>query len=43
MLKKEKKIRLDSMPHDVYKKYEELSYNFCQENNMFYETQEEIQ
>ena len=27
----------------MHRKYEELSENFCVENNMWYETQEEIQ
>lgn len=42
-LKKLKEIKVDSLPRDVHKKYEELSLNFCVENNMWYETQEEIQ
>lgn len=42
-LKKRKNIRLDSLPPDIYKKYEENSYNFCLQNNIYYETQEEIQ
>lgn len=42
-LKKIKNIRLDSLPADVNKRYEELCLNFCIENNMWYETQEEIQ
>ena len=28
-LKKMKDIKVDSLPHDVYKKYEEFSLNFC--------------
>lgn len=42
-LKKLKEIKIDSLPSDVMKKYEELSLNFCIENNMWYENQEEIQ
>lgn len=42
-LKKMKDIKIDSLPRDVHKKYEELSLNFCVENNMWYETQDEIQ
>jgi hypothetical protein len=42
-LKKMKDIKIDSLPSDVMKKYEELSLNFCIENNMWYENQEEIQ
>ena len=39
VLKKMKNIKTDGLPRDVYKKYEELSLNFCVENNMWYETQ----
>ncbi len=42
-LKKMKDIKIDSLPHDVHKKYQELSLNFCVENNMWYETQDQIQ
>ena len=35
-LKKMKDIKIDSLPSDVMKKYEELSLNFCIENNMWY-------
>ena len=41
--KEYKNINIESLPHDVSKKYEELSMNFCVEHNMYYETQEEIQ
>lgn len=43
ILKKLKDIKVDSLPRDVHKKYEELSLNFCVENNMWYESQDEIQ
>ena len=39
-LKKKKSIKLDSLPIDIYKKYEEVCTNFCMENNLYYETQE---
>ena len=39
-LKKMKDIKIDSLPGDVLKKYEELSLNFCIENNMWYENQD---
>ena len=42
-LKKKKSIKLDSLPVDIYKKYEQVCTNFCIENNLYYETQEEIQ
>ena len=42
-LKKKKQVKLDSLPSEIYKKYEEVSYNFCLNNNIYYETQEEIQ
>lgn len=42
-LKKLKDIKIDNLPRDVQKKYEELSLDFCNNNNLWYETQEEIQ
>lgn len=42
-IKMSKNILVESLPHDVNKKYEDLCLNFCIENNMYYETQEEIQ
>jgi hypothetical protein len=39
-LKRQTSIRLDSLPSDVNKRYEELCLNFCIENNMWFETQE---
>lgn len=40
---KQKDIKLDYLPNEVIKKYEELCVNFCAENNYWFETQEEIQ
>ncbi len=40
---KQKDIKLDYLPNQVIKKYEELCVNFCAENNYWFETQEEIQ
>lgn len=44
MLKKNKDIRIDQLPIDVLKKYEELCLNYCVENNVACaESREEIQ
>jgi hypothetical protein len=43
MLIQQKDLKLELLPSDVVRKYEELSVNFCAENGYWFETQEEIQ
>ena len=42
-LKKQKTLTIHHLPMEAYKKYEELCVDFCIENNLYYETQDEIQ
>ena len=42
-LKKKKDVKVEMVPGDINKKYEEKCQSFCIENNLYYETQEEIQ
>jgi hypothetical protein len=34
---------VESLPHEINKKYEELCLNYCMENNMYHENQEEME
>lgn len=42
-LKKQKSLKLELLPLEVVKKYEQLCVNFCAENGYWFETQEQIQ